>query len=115
MACTVYVYGICLKCYVAVDVSECLSCCGDMEILPVQDRCAHVFLQWGIAEWPEWYNCEFIFPLAFSLRLSLSPSLCLLFFFVFLFFKVTHKPICIYFKHVHLFSFLCLADFALGH
>lgn len=31
MACTVYVFGICLKCYVAVDVSECLSCCGDLE------------------------------------------------------------------------------------
>lgn len=27
------VYGICLKCYVAVDVSECLSRCGNMETL----------------------------------------------------------------------------------
>lgn len=43
MACTVYVYGICLKCYVDVDVSECLFRCGNMEILSVQERCAHTF------------------------------------------------------------------------
>lgn len=33
MTCTVYVCGICLKFYIAVDVSECLSCCGNMEML----------------------------------------------------------------------------------
>lgn len=34
MACTVYVFGICLQWSVAVDVSECLSCGGNVEGLP---------------------------------------------------------------------------------
>lgn len=46
MVCTVYVYGICLKCYVAVDVSECLSRCGNMEILLGKERkmCLHLLM-----------------------------------------------------------------------
>lgn len=38
MACTVYVNGFCLKWYVAVAVSECLSCRGNLEGLRARRR-----------------------------------------------------------------------------
>lgn len=53
--------------------------------------------------------------LSFSFSLSLSAFMSGLYSFPILFSKNFAKQICIYFKHVHLFYFLCLADFALGH
>lgn len=118
MACTVYVYGICLKCYVAVDVSECLSRCGNMEILSVQERCAHTFLMVWNTEGTERSDCDFKSSFSLFFSLSLSLSVFLLFFFSLPTLSCSQKcakQICINFKHVHRFSFLCLADFALGH
>ena len=74
MACTMYVYGICLKWYVAVNVSECLS----METLSVQERCASFYggKLWKCREVRWWFSSLFLsLPLySFSLSLSLSIS-----------------------------------------
>lgn len=52
------------------------------------------------------------FKFSLSLFLSLSFSLCTS---LSLLFLSLSSQKCAYFKHVHSFYFLCLADFALGH
>jgi len=69
------------------------------------------------AESTERSDCAFRFKsLSFSLSLSLfsrslSPSLCM----SLVFLLCVSSKVCIYFQYVHLFCFLGLADFALGH
>lgn len=103
MACTVYVYGICLKCYVAVDVGECLSRCGDMEILPVQGGFAHTFAN-GVMNWryrkgsdADFKSSLFSLPLCLPLSLPRSQKFA--------------KQLCLYFKRASilfsLFGRLC--------
>lgn len=93
MACTVYVYGICLKCYVAVDVGECLSRCGTMEILSVQERkCSHL-LGWEMLKVQKG-QIVILNPLSLVLE-TLQNKFA-------------------YISNMYMFYFLCLADFALG-